>query len=166
MKKSIANRLYQKKKLYTLHIEEGKSLKKHLDDFNKIILDLKNIDVEIEDEDQAIILLCSFPQSRYEHLVDTLLYKKESLTMAQVKAAINSKELQKQHGTKEDLTGEGLTARGRNEKWDTKWNNKSRSKSKPRLKCLTCHKEGHFKRDCPEKEKKKKKKKKRRKKIS
>ena len=65
---------------------------KHLDDYNKIILDLNNLGVKIEDEDQAIILLSSLPKM-YEHFVDTILYGKEPLTMTGVKAALNSKEI-------------------------------------------------------------------------
>nr|KYP33977.1 Retrovirus-related Pol polyprotein from transposon TNT 1-94 [Cajanus cajan] len=62
LKRSLANRLYLKKRLYTLQMEEEKSLKKHVDDFNKIVLDLKSIDVKIDDEDQAMILLSSLCQ--------------------------------------------------------------------------------------------------------
>ena len=48
MKKSLANRLYIKKKLYTLTMEEGASIYDHLDEFNKIMLDLENIEVKIK----------------------------------------------------------------------------------------------------------------------
>ena len=81
MKKSFANKLYLKKKLYTLRIDETRELRKHLDDFNKIILDLNNLGVKIDEEDQAIILLSSLPKI-YEHFVDTILYGKDSLTMS------------------------------------------------------------------------------------
>ncbi|GJR56445.1 hypothetical protein Tco_1406966 [Tanacetum coccineum] len=52
----------------------------HIDEFNKLIPDLANIDIEIEDEDQALMLLTSLPSS-YENFVETLLYGRESLTM-------------------------------------------------------------------------------------
>lgn len=41
-----------------------------MDDFNKIILDIKNIDIKIDYEDCAIMLLSSLPRS-YEHFIDT-----------------------------------------------------------------------------------------------
>ena len=94
MKESLANRLYLKNKLYTLHMEEGKDLRKHLDEFNKVMLDLTNIGAKIDEEDQAIILLSSLPKP-YEHFVDTMLYGKQTFTMSEVKYALNSKELQR-----------------------------------------------------------------------
>ena len=51
MMQSLMNWLYLKKQLYTLQMQEDKPIKEHLDDFNKIVLDLKNIDVKIDDED-------------------------------------------------------------------------------------------------------------------
>jgi len=47
-------------------MEEEKSLKKHVDDFNKIIMDLKSVNMKTDDEDHAIILLSSLP-NRFEH---------------------------------------------------------------------------------------------------
>lgn len=80
-----------------------------------------------------------------------MLYGKETLTIAEVKSALNSKELQRKHDNKDDLNGEGFMARGRTPKWESR-NHRSRSHSKPRSKwkCFICHKEGHFKKDCPE----------------
>ena len=44
-------KLYLRKKLYTFHMQGEKLIKEHLDEFNKIILDLKKIGVGISDED-------------------------------------------------------------------------------------------------------------------
>ncbi|GJT83532.1 hypothetical protein Tco_1057874 [Tanacetum coccineum] len=79
----------------------------HIDEFNNLILDLVNIDIEIEDEDQALMLLTSLPSS-YENFVETLLYGRESLTMEDVLVTLNSRELKKRtEGTKEE-TGDRL----------------------------------------------------------
>nr|GEX30439.1 retrovirus-related Pol polyprotein from transposon TNT 1-94 [Tanacetum cinerariifolium] len=75
MTKSLANKLYMKKKLYTCT-----KLGDHINEFNKIILDLANVDIEIEGEDQALMLLTSLPLF-YENFVERLLYGRESLTM-------------------------------------------------------------------------------------
>lgn len=75
-------------------MDEGKEMRKHLDDFNKIIIDLNVVCVKTEDEDKAIILLSSLPIV-YEHFVDTMLYGKQTLTMSEVKSTLNLKDLQR-----------------------------------------------------------------------
>ena len=77
MTKSLTNKLYLKKRLHQLKIEEGTSIRKHVSLFMKAILDLKSIDVEVKEEDQSIMLLYSLPPS-YENLVDTDVWKRDS----------------------------------------------------------------------------------------
>jgi len=63
---------------------ENISVRDHLDNFNRVILDLQSIGVKIDDEDQAIILLCSLSKS-YENFIDTMLYGRDSITVNNVK---------------------------------------------------------------------------------
>nr|GEZ87543.1 retrovirus-related Pol polyprotein from transposon TNT 1-94 [Tanacetum cinerariifolium] len=67
-------------------------------------------EVKFEDEDLALLLLTSLPAS-YEHFVDTLLYGREALTLEDVMATLNSKEIKERSKTKGD-DGEGLYVRG------------------------------------------------------
>ncbi|GKD96986.1 retrovirus-related pol polyprotein from transposon TNT 1-94, partial [Tanacetum coccineum] len=126
-----------------------------LDEFNKIILDLANIKVKFEDEDLALLLLTSLPAS-YEHFVDTLLYGREALTLEDVMATLNSKEIKERSKAKGD-DGEGLYVRGRTDRRDSRQSRgKSRSKSRGgRLKCYICQSEDHLKRNCPKNNRKK-----------
>ena len=52
-------------------MKEGRDIQGHIDDFNKLIVDLSNIGVEYDNEDKALVLLYSLPKS-YETLVDIL----------------------------------------------------------------------------------------------
>ncbi|GKB51144.1 hypothetical protein Tco_0901897, partial [Tanacetum coccineum] len=95
MTKSLADRLYLKKKLYTYYMSPRTKLGDHIDEFNKLILDLANINIEIEDEDHAFMLLTSLPLS-YENFVEIMLYRRESLGMEDVLETLNSRELKAQ----------------------------------------------------------------------
>ncbi|GKC83708.1 retrovirus-related pol polyprotein from transposon TNT 1-94 [Tanacetum coccineum] len=132
----------------------GTKLGDHIDEVNKLILDLANIDIEIEDrdQDQALMLLMSLPSS-YENFVETLLYRMESLTMKDVLATLNSRVLKKRtEGTKEEI-GDGLYVREMLDNSGKAHSGRSlRFKSRGgtcKLKCFICHSEGHLKRDCP-----------------
>ncbi|GJU28111.1 retrovirus-related pol polyprotein from transposon TNT 1-94, partial [Tanacetum coccineum] len=156
MTKSLANKLYLKKKLFTFYMHSGKKLSEHIDEFNKLIGDLANIDVDIDDEDQALMLLTSLPSS-YDNFVETLLYGKESLTLEDVLSSLNSRELKKRTDAKDD--GDGLYVRGRSDHRGNQGRGSSRSKSKGKgtykLKCYICYSEDHLKKDCPKRNKKK-----------
>ncbi|GKB94998.1 hypothetical protein Tco_0981135 [Tanacetum coccineum] len=106
------------KKAYSMKLGD------HIDEFNKLILDLANIDIEIVDEDQALMLLTSLPSS-YKNFVEKLLHGRESLTMKDVLATLNSKEMKKRTECTKEEAGDGLYVKGRSD-----------------------HSEGHLKRDC------------------
>ncbi|GJT03991.1 zinc finger, CCHC-type containing protein [Tanacetum coccineum] len=112
MTKSLANKLYLKKNLFTFYTHSGKKLSEHIYEFNKLIGDLANIDVDIDDEDQAPMLLTSLPSS-YDNFMETLLYGRESLTLEDVLSSPNSRELKKRKDAKDD--GDGLYVRGRSD---------------------------------------------------
>ena len=81
--KSLSNKLYLKKKLYGLRMQEGTTVLEHLNFFNRIINELLAVDVKIDEEDKTSILLSSLPQS-YDHIVTTMLYGKDTLDLEEV----------------------------------------------------------------------------------
>jgi len=73
MLKSLANKIRVKERLYTFRMAEGTPVEKHLSDFNSIVVDLESLDVKIEDENKAILLVVSLPPS-YKHFKKIMLY--------------------------------------------------------------------------------------------
>jgi len=57
MTKSLIDNICLKKRMYTFSMAEGTPIQNHLDEFNSIIFDLERLDVKIEDEDKAILLV-------------------------------------------------------------------------------------------------------------
>jgi len=62
MTTSLARRFYLRGKLHSFRMDESKSVMKNVDEFQKLIDELRNAKVEISDEDQAIFLLISLPE--------------------------------------------------------------------------------------------------------
>ena len=95
----FTNKLYWKHGLYLLCMKDGTPIKDHIDEFNKAILNLENINVSIDNEDQAFILLCSLPLS-YGNFVDTILCSRESFLISDVKDVLQFKELKTKISTR------------------------------------------------------------------
>uniref|UniRef100_A0A5B7C411 Retrovirus-related Pol polyprotein from transposon TNT 1-94 n=1 Tax=Davidia involucrata TaxID=16924 RepID=A0A5B7C411_DAVIN len=91
MTKSIKNRLYLKKKLFQFQYKKGTSMLKHLNSFNKVLADLQNLGEEIKEEDKALLLLNSLPDS-YDHLTSTFLYGKDKIRFDDVSNALVNNE--------------------------------------------------------------------------
>ncbi|KAH9680636.1 Integrase catalytic domain-containing protein [Citrus sinensis] len=153
MKKSLANSLYIKKRMFMLKMVEGISLDDHLDEFNKVCDTLETIDAALKDEDKTLLLISSLLKS-YGNFIDALMYGRQTLSLDEVKLALNTKELQGKQDHLGNESSQGLTAKSKSE---GKKKKQGKYKEKPKdLKCFFCHKEGHFKKDCPEKKFKKK----------
>ena len=176
--KTLPNRIYLKQQFASFKMDESKSVEENMDGFLKLIGDLASLNITISDEDQAIQLLTGLP-SQYEALVHTLKYGtgKDTLTVREVVSSAYAKEIElKQKGLlgKAGKTNEGLyvESRGRSSKRNDRGNGNSqsgrgrsksrgqRSQSKPRANkdgktaCFICKKEGHWKRECPQRQNK------------
>ncbi|GMP61980.1 hypothetical protein CsSME_00024253 [Camellia sinensis var. sinensis] len=155
--KSLTNRLSLKRQLYTLRMPEGANLTEHLDEFNRITMELDTIGDKTQEEDRAMILLVSLPAS-YEHLRTTLLYGKDALELDEVIATLISHEsMKKQEGSSSKHPEENAMVASENEQGRGRSNNrrgksKSRGRSQSRLgfrrKCYYCDQEDHLIKDC------------------
>ena len=107
MTKSLVNHLYLKQALYSFKMSEDKVLTEQLNMLNELILDMENIEVSIDDKDQALLLLYSLPKT-HAHFKETLLYGRESLTYEEVQFSLYSKDLNERNEHKPLSFGEGL----------------------------------------------------------
>jgi hypothetical protein len=111
MSKTVTQKLYLKQKLFGLKMQEGSDLAEHINVFNQLVADLMKVDVKINDEDKAIILLCSLPRS-YEHLVTTLTYGKEDIKVEDIVAALLAHDQRRKNNATEESFGDAYLVKG------------------------------------------------------
>ncbi|CAM8929401.1 unnamed protein product [Rhodiola kirilowii] len=158
MKKSLTNKLLLKQRLFSLRMQEGTPLRDHLDQLNSILLDLRNIDVKVDDEDAALILLVSLPMS-YENFVELFIAGKDSLSLEDVRSALHTREVRhKASGSTVENQASGLTvteSKGHGKQNRRKLNYRE-FKSTGHIAndvCNYCKEKGHWKNECPKKQK-------------
>ena len=135
-------------KLYTHKLEEDGYVVNYLSIFKEIISNLHAMEVDYDDEDFALILLCYLPSS-FANFRDTLLYSQDTLTLDE---ALQVKEKMKQLVSSEGSTSnrEALSVCGRTQKKsnnsyrDKSLNDRSNSRDKDDKFCKYCKKNTHF----------------------
>ena len=114
MTKSLTSKLMLKQRLFSLRMSEGTPLREHLDQLNTILLDLRNIEEKVSDEDAALILLVSLPLS-YENFVQSFIVGKETVSLEEVRSSLHNRELRHNavgSGSGTDNQASGLMANG------------------------------------------------------
>jgi hypothetical protein len=90
--KSLVNKLFLRKKLYSLRMKDGDSVAEHLNAFNTVVSQLVSIDIKISDEDKCISLLCSLPDS-WDSLVVAIGSNTTSLKFEEVVSSLLLEEM-------------------------------------------------------------------------
>ncbi|KAL8549453.1 hypothetical protein ACS0TY_008332 [Phlomoides rotata] len=164
--KSVSNKLYVKQKLLDFRMSEGKDLNEQLDTFNRYIDDLEDLDVKMEDDDKALMLLNALPRSLYNFKDSVLFGNQDGVSYESVLAAVKTKILRVRgrgatadkvaHDPAESLNVNfkkgGKTLMGTGGQLDKGMNKSKKSGFVEKRKCYKCNKVGHLKKNCPEKE--------------
>lgn len=127
-KKTWANRLELRRKLYRLRLKEGESVQNHIKAMTEIFEELSVIDDPVSDEDKVVHLLASLPDS-YEMLVTALEANSETVPRMET---VTERLLHEEQKLKEKKEEEKALA----------------STRKARIICRYCRKPGHVKQDC------------------
>jgi len=131
-RKTWANKLELKRKLFSLRLAEGGSVQEHVKFMSEICDELSAIGENISEEDRVVYLLASLPES-YNTLVTALEASTEVPSLAVVRERLLHEETKRKSKSSQHSQEEALTA-----------------SYKRRLRCHFCNKPGHFKRDCEE----------------
>ena len=83
----------------------------HLSVFNILVSQLMSIGVKIEEEDKALILVNSLPES-FENLVTTLCYGRDDLDIDMVVGALLSDDMRKKNDKEVSSSSKALVSKG------------------------------------------------------
>ena len=141
-KKSWANKLSLRKKLYALRLVEGGSIQDHLKTMTELFNELAIVGSPVDDEDKVVHLLASLPPT-YDMLVTALEANEHVPTMEMVVERLLHTERKQTEGEKEL----GLVAsRAQNAKGRM---GQGQSHATRGPICYKCKSFGHIKKNCP-----------------
>ena len=112
--KSIESRLHLKRRLYCFQLKKRLFIAEYMNVYTKLLTDLVNVDVDIEEEDKASILLNSLPDEEYGTIL-TLINGKQLLNYNNVSAAFINYEVRRKdkQSSSSSTSVEALVVRGR-----------------------------------------------------
>ena len=82
--KSIESRLQLKRRFYHFQMKKGLSIDEHINNYTKLLKDLVNVDVKIDEDDKTVILLNSLSDEEYETFTLTLINGRQILNYNKV----------------------------------------------------------------------------------
>ena len=130
-KKTWANKLELRRRLYSLRLKEGDSVQEHIRKMTEVFEELAVVGDPLKEEDQVVYLLASLPES-YDMLVTALEANAEVPHMEVVMERLLHEE-KKQKERDDDREQSRALA----------------SYSRGAVKCFHCGKPGHIRRNCP-----------------
>jgi hypothetical protein len=148
MTKSLTSRIYLKRQLYGLQMNEGTQVADHLNTFNTLIVQLTSMEVKFEDEDKTITLLFLLPESS-DNLVTSISFSSiDVLDYDYVVGALLAEEMRRK-SSQGTSTSEAMLLRGRTKEKNDRsfFRSKSRHR-KGKARCRYCGKTRHLKKDC------------------
>jgi len=95
MTKNIESRLQLKRRLYRSQMKRGFSIDKHMNSYTKLLTDLVNVNVKIDEEDNAVILSHSLPDEEYETFTLTLINGRQTFNYSEVSVALVNYEVRR-----------------------------------------------------------------------
>ena len=135
-KKSWANKLSLRRKLFSLKLNEGQSVQSHMKAMTEVFDELSIVGDPLTEEDKVVHLLASLP-STFDMLVTALEANPEVPKMEVVMEMLLHEETKQRSIDKAESNDKVKAMAGTH-----------RSPNKKRLKCYHCGIPGHIKRDC------------------
>ena len=130
--KSIEIRMHLKRKLYHFQLKKGLFIDEHTNNYTNILAYPINVDVTIEKEDKAVILLNSLLDEEFETFILILINGKQTLNYGDVSAALVNNEVRRKdkQSSSNGTSAKAFMVRG---KGSNRKGNDERGRSKSRL---------------------------------